>query len=302
VRHLCRIGAELVVGDVTEPECLPTALEGMDTVFHAAGILSAVRAAQLTRVNADGTWNIAQACAQRESSPVLVLVSSLAAAGPAAPGTIRDESLPPAPISTYGRSKRAAEQAAEAWADRVPTTIVRPGVVFGRWDRHMLPVFRLIANAGIHFIPTFAPPPLSVIDVDDLAQHLILAAEKGTRVGGRAGNGHSRPAGYYFACADEYPTYTDLGRMVGRAAGRRHVLLWHLAEPLPWLVGGIGQLSSFWTRRPSLVNLDKMTEAIVPSWASSPQASREDLGFTPKAPVEQQLRQTVAWYRKRRWL
>jgi nucleoside-diphosphate-sugar epimerase len=45
-----------------------------------------------------------------------------------------------------------------------------------------------------------------------------------------------------------------------------------------------------------------MTEAIVPSWASSPQASREDLGFTPKAPVEQQLRQTVAWYRKRRWL
>jgi nucleoside-diphosphate-sugar epimerase len=271
-------------------------------VFHVAGLVSALKSTQLMRVNGEGTWNVARACAAQRSPPVLVVVSSLAAAGPCPSGTIRDESLPPAPISHYGRSKRAGEQAAEAWADRVPTTIVRPGIVFGPWDRLMLPMFRSIANLGIHVIPTFAPPPLSVIYVDDVVQHLLLAAERGTRVGGRSRNGQPRPAGYYFACADEYPTYTDLGRMVRRAVGRRRVVLLHVAEPLSWLVAGISQFSSVWTRRPSHVNLDKMTEAISPSWASSPHASHEDLGFAPAATVAERVRDTVAWYREHKWL
>ena len=67
------------------------------------------------QVNGEGTWNVARACAAQPQPPVLIAVSSVAAAGPIGEGSVRRESDPPAPVSDYGRSKRAAELAAEAW-------------------------------------------------------------------------------------------------------------------------------------------------------------------------------------------
>ena len=62
--------------------------------------------------------------ARQKRPPRLVVCSSLAAAGPARIGKPRTEDEQPAPVSMYGRSKLAAEQAAREFADRVPTVIV----------------------------------------------------------------------------------------------------------------------------------------------------------------------------------
>lgn len=301
VRHLRKVGAELVVGDVNQPDSLLAAVSGADTVFHIAGLVAASQAETLMQVNGEGTWNVADACAAQPRPPVLVTVSSLAAAGPAAAGSVRRESDPPAPVSDYGRSKRAGELAAEAWADRVPTTVVRPGIVFGPWDRLLLPMFRSIATLGIHPIPTFAPPPLSLLHVQDLVDVLVRAAERGTRLA-KNGNGPSGVAGYYFACSGQHVTYAELGRMIASALGRRHVFLFHLVEPLPWLVAGLTEMFARLSRQPVIVNVDKMRESIQPSWAASPQAIREQLGFSEACSLDQRLRQTVDWYREHRWV
>jgi nucleoside-diphosphate-sugar epimerase len=232
---------------------------------------------------------------------VLIAVSSVAAAGPVGEGSVRRESDPPAPVSDYGRSKRAAELAAVAWCDRVPTTVIRPGIVFGPWDRLLLPMFRSIDRLGIHPIPTFAPPPLSLLHVQDLVEVLVRAAERGTRLVQQS-RGASPGAGYYFACSGQHLTYPELGRMVAQALGRRHVLLLHLVEPLPWLVAGVTELFARLSHQPAIVNVDKMRESIQPSWAASPQAIREQLGFSEACPLDQRLRQTVAWYRAHRWV
>lgn len=304
VRHLVRAGADLRCGDITDAVSLRQALAGADTVFHLAGLTRALRADDFRRVNGQGTWNIAQACARQATPPVLVLVSSLAAAGPARPGAVRQEADPPAPVSNYGRSKRAGELAAEAWAAQVPTTIVRPGMVFGPADREMLEIFRTIAQLRIHFIPTFSPPPLSMIHVQDLVQLLILAAEKGRRLAGsRAnGNGGAHGQGYYFASAPEYPTYVQLGRLIARSLGYRHVCLLNLAEPLPWIVAGVADLVSRLRGQPLALSLDKIREAITDSWACSTAAARRDLGFEPLCNLRQRLQETTDWYRARRWL
>lgn len=303
VRPLTRVGAELWRGDVTDSESLGPAVAGVDVVFHSAGLTRALRVAELMRVNGQGTWNVAQACAAQPRPPVLVYVSSLAAAGPAPTSGCRQESDPPTPVSNYGRSKRAGEVAAERWADRVPTTVVRPGIVFGPANREMLDIFRMIRIAGLHVSATFSPPPLSLIYVDDLVQVLLLAAEKGTRLTGRLPEkGRGRPPGYYFACDTQYPTYTELGRWIARALGRRHVCLLSFVGPFPWLMALGSDLVMRCRGVPHVLNLDKMREGVVASWASSPAAVREDLGFTPALNLRERIQETVDWYRAHRWL
>jgi nucleoside-diphosphate-sugar epimerase len=304
VRLLRKSGADLYLGSLTDPDGLRDAIAGCDCVFHLAGLTRAFCQAELMRVNAAGSACIAEACSQQSAPTVLVLVSSVAAAGPCPRGSIRNEADRPAPVSHYGHSKRAGELAVERLAHRVPTTVIRPGVVFGPWDRLTLPAFQSIARLGIHVVPTFAPPPLSMIYVEDLADLLVLAAERGARIqpAEPSESASSRTKGYYFACDAEYPDYAELGRMIGRAMGRRHVFAWHLADPFPWLVAGVAEMVSRLRGRMDIVNVDKMREAHASSWASSPWAAQRDLGFFPACALEARIRDTADWYRRHRWL
>jgi nucleoside-diphosphate-sugar epimerase len=85
-------------------------------------------------------------------------------------------SPPPAPISQYGRSKRAGEVALQQRGDRLPVTILRPGIVYGTRDPKMAAIFQAIARTGIHFTIGFQTPRLSLIHVDDLIDVAIAAA------------------------------------------------------------------------------------------------------------------------------
>lgn len=305
IRHLRQPGIELCTGNLSTGEGLTTAVSGCDAVFHAAGLTRALRVAELMQVNATGTWHVARACSRQPEPPVLVLVSSLAAAGPSPNGRVRTEADRPAPVSHYGRSKRAAELAAAAWAAHVPLTIVRPGIVFGPWGREMYPLFHSIDRLGIHVIPTFGRTPMSLIHSDDLSELLIRAAERGRRVDAAESDyptGATHTQGYYFASAPEYPSYAEIGRIVGQSVGRKHVLLLHLADPLPWLIAGVAEIIGRVRQRAETVNLDKMREAYAGSWACSSAAAQQELGVSPPASLVQRMRQTVAWYRQRRWL
>jgi nucleoside-diphosphate-sugar epimerase len=279
-------------------------IAGADVVFHLAGLTRALHESDLLRVNGEGTWNVAQACAAQAVPPRLVVVSSIAAAGPTPRGTVRSEADPPSPISAYGRSKRAGELAARAWADRVPTTVIRSAIVFGPWGRELLPMFRSVDRLGIHPIPTFVPPPLSLFEVSDLVRLLLAAAERGSRLEKSPADHRAsrRLPGYYFACARQHPTYTELGRMIARAVGRRHVFLFHLGEPLPWLAAGVVEAFAHLRHKADLIGIDKMTEATASSWACSPDAAGEDLGVAAEKPLQQGLCETAQWYRRRRWL
>lgn len=304
VRFLRRMGAELCYGSLDDGGRLCEAIADCDWVFHVAGLTQALRRDELMRVNSGAAGQVAWACSRQPEPPVLVLVSSLAAAGPCPRGTVRTETDRPAPVSHYGHSKRAGELAVQRFADRVPVTVLRPGVVFGPWGRAMLPAFRSIARLGVHMVPTFAPPPLSMIHAEDLADLSILAAQRGQRL---------RPAspdqvttvdarGYYFACDEQYPDYAELGRMIGRSVGRRGVFCWHLADPFPWMVGGLVELVSRIRRHAEIVSVDKMREAHASSWASSPLAARQDLGFCPTMCLADRIQATSDWYRQYGWM
>ena len=91
--------AERVYGDVTAPLSLPAAVEGVGAVYHVAGVVARHRNADYFEVNELGTRSLMLAV--RKSAPDLrrfVLVSSLAAAGPARDGRPLRESDRPRPV------------------------------------------------------------------------------------------------------------------------------------------------------------------------------------------------------------
>ncbi|HUT94777.1 MAG TPA: NAD-dependent epimerase/dehydratase family protein [Thermoguttaceae bacterium] len=297
------LGVALARGDVTDLESLRAAAAGKSTVYHLAGLTRALRARQFYEVNEQGIRNAAQTCADRPDPPVLVVVSSLAAAGPSPCGRLRTESDPPGPVSHYGRSKRAGEKAAEEFADRAPITVVRPPIVFGEGDTATLQMFKAVARSRMHLVPGYAPHRFSMIHAADLARLLILAAERGSRLPppGREDE-DPNASGYYFAACDEHPTYYQLGRMIGKALGRRRTLTIPFGTPVVRLVGAVGDLVGRAKGRQVVLNLDKAREATAGSWACSPEKARDELGFAVQVPLSDRLRQSAEWYREQGWL
>lgn len=285
-------GVETIVADVTQPEALPAAIEGVDAVFHLAGLVKALRAEELFKVNEGGTRNLLRACARRASPPAVIVISSLAAAGPAPADQPRTESDPLRPVSNYGRSKRAAELAAIEWADRVPVTIVRPPIVFGEGDTATWLLFQPIARHGVHAVPGRTPRSVSLLHADDLAEGLWLTAGRGKRA--RKGNEHTE--GHYFIAGDCDPDYRQLGRLIGEAVGRRNVLIVPTPDWIGRCAGAAGELVSCLRGRPGFLSLDKMREASAGSWTCSADRIRNDVGFRVARPLTERLRQTAEWY------
>ena len=287
----------LAIGDLTDPASLQSALAGVSVVYHLAGALTAKSRAAFNSVNEAGVRNLAEACARAGSPPTLLVLSSLAAAGPNPDDQPRNEQDPDGPVSNYGRSKLAGEQAARASSGRFPLTIVRAPIVFGEWDRDVFKMFRLV-KFGIHLIPVRTHQRYSLIHAADLANLLIHAAARGERavVGSVA-------SGLYYTGYDEHLTYHELGGQLATALGRRRVFNLRIPRFLTWTAAaGFELVARLTGRPPSIINLDKAREGFAGSWSCSPAKAQQQLGFRPSQPLPVRLRQTVEWYRALGWI
>ena len=128
-------------GTCTMPAALERAVEGQDIIYHVAGLVAARRRGGVSRGQPGRDREPARGGRAAQARPRFVLVSSLAAGGPAPRGPPLTGDEPPHPVTAYGRSKLAAEGGGSA--SSLPWTIVRPPIVYGPRDREVLKVFRL---------------------------------------------------------------------------------------------------------------------------------------------------------------
>jgi dihydroflavonol-4-reductase len=302
LKHLPVDDLELVNGDLLDFDAVDRAIAGCDVVYHCAGAIAVLKSQDFAIVNVDGTSNIVRACLRQPRPPVLVLVSSVSAAGPAQLDRPRTEDDPPRPMSFYGRSKRGGEEVAEAAAGRLPLTIVRPGIVFGPRDRELFAAIDCIWRTYAHILPRRVTPPLSFIEVRDLANLLITAGERGRRVPPPGLKEPGTGDGYYFATNGEFPTYREFGNIAARALGRRRAIIIAPPRPIPWTMALASEAISRFRQRPVTFCRDKFYEAIVESWACSNQRACEQLAFAPTGTFDDQMRRAIEWYRAEGWI
>ncbi len=314
--RLQALGARTISGDVTVAESLRSAVDRVDTVYHLAGAVRARSAGEFLRTNKMGVANLLDACRRPANPPTVVIVSSLAAAGPSPAGRPRTEDQPPQPVSNYGRSKRAGELEAVERAGDLPITIVRPPIVMGAGDTVSLTLFKMVGGVGLHLVPGWRRSKLSVMHVQDLVSALIAAAARGTRLpppetdsNGSRTNGDVLPAGqrvdprgYYFLAGGCDPTYAELGRLIGDALGRSRTFVIAFPGPIVWPIAAGGEIWARIRRRAPFAGLDKAREALAGDWTCSAARAQSDLGFTPRAPITDWLRETVDWYRQQKWI
>ena len=179
--NLPRSGVDLAYGDLDSGEGLPEAVRGVDTVIHLAGTTKATTVSGYDTGNATATANLLRAAG---AVGRFVHVSSMAAAGPSALGRPLTEDAeahyPPHPVSHYGRSKLAAEQAVRKSALWERTAMVRPPVVYGPGDKDVYQVLRAAARGWMVQIGS-VDRRFSLIYVGDLVDGLIGAADSPTR-------------------------------------------------------------------------------------------------------------------------
>lgn len=289
-------GAALAVGDMTDAESVGRAVGDVEVVFHLAAMLKAPWRKAFLTDNVAGARHVAEACAAAPRPPVLVAVSSLAAAGPTQAGPPRRESDPPAPVSIYGRVKLACDQVLAERAGVVPTTVLRPPMVFGENDPTLLRLLRSVAR-GWHLVPGLHPQRLAMIHADDLADALITAAERGERMpppGARASAG----TGIYFAAYRRQPRFDEMGRWVARALGDRPVRVVRVPSPVVGLVAALSEIGGRLRDRPTLINLDKWRESRGGSWICDVGKAERDLAFDADVDVVERLRRAADWARQ----
>lgn len=289
-----------VRGDILTDGLLEPVLAEVDVVYHVAGAPLALRPSDYERINGEGTRLLAQACARQARPPVVVLVSSMAVGGPAHQKRTLTEGDAPAPVSAYGRSKLAAERHLCAVADRVPTSVVRPPLVFGPFDHHTIWLFQTVWF-GFNFIPGRRESLFCWLHVADLVEGLILAAERGRRL---PPQGIDAPAGQgiYYMLMDDMHTLAEAAHTAAKAMNRRLRLLVNLPDGVCHFVGRVNDVFCRITGRPNLMVSDKITEGTAGSWMFSADKAKRELGFRCRIGFHEGFQRLADWYRKHDWL
>jgi len=129
--------AELIVGDISDPEAVAKTVKGASGVFHLAAIASVERCniawRESHRTNLYGTVTVFEAARDAADKPLPVAWASSAAIYGVAETMPITEDTPKQPMSPYGADKLSGEHHASAAADLfdLPTTACRFFNVFG---------------------------------------------------------------------------------------------------------------------------------------------------------------------------
>jgi nucleoside-diphosphate-sugar epimerase len=259
---------------------------GASAVIHSAGVTKARDEAGYQRSNVATTARLFNAARAESRCRTFILISSLAAAGPAPLAKPRREGDPCEPLTAYGRSKLAAEEILTDGGAPLRTVILRPPALYGPRDRAFLPLFRL-AQKGWTARLGHRMEGLSLVDGRDAARAVVALLET------------ESATGVYFV--DDGFAY-DWSAVAAALSHACHKKIRTIVVPTWVLRVGAWLVGPHQAERSTLLNRDRLTDISVPGWVCSGEKLRRETGFEPRWDLAGGFAETLADYREKGWL
>lgn len=277
-----------IKGDLHDLEVLQTAVKGVDVIFHIAGMVKAPNYHTLEYANVDATENLLR-IAQKEGVPKMVIMSSLAAAGPSELQPLTED-MPMEPVSMYGKSKKQMEQMIHRSVnDEISVTILRPAAVYGPREDQIYAFFKM---ADKHISPMIGgrnQPRISLVYVDDVVQSCLKAAEH-----------KSKGVKTYFVAGAEICTWNQIREVTSTVLGKKIIPLRLKPRWIKKIAAGIEKSASYFGIYP-VINKEKANELIL-EWTCSIEKAKKELNYQPQYTIEEGIARTIHWYKIHHWL
>lgn len=288
-RHIARDTVSLAASDLTSVSALRVQMRGADAVLHAAGSyrigITRKERQPMWEANVGATERVLDA-ATAEGVPRIVYVSTINIFGDTR-GTLVDETyrrdLPLGFLSWYDETKFRAHEAAEKRiAAGAQILIVQPGQTYGPNDHSIASAQLALAHGGRLRYVAFPSAGLAWVHVDDLADAIVAALDRG-----RIGEAYSLAGD----CRRMAESVAIAARIGGRKPPRLAVptRLLRIIAPINDRLGGLPGLPA------NLTETIRAGEGVT-YWAKHDKATAE-LGFDPR-PLERGVADT--WGRARR--
>lgn len=236
-----------VSGDILDVAGLDTAMQGVEQVYHCAGMVSfdPRNKKELYQVNVEGTANVVNACIGA-NQPKLLFVSSVAALGRIREGEPVHEGMQwseETGNSEYGKTKYLAEM--EVWrgiGEGLNAVIVNPVIILGcgDWAKGSSGIFK----SAYDEFPWYTTGVSGFVDVMDLVNAMILLME------GEAA------AERFIISAENLPyrtVFSEIAGAFGKKPPRKEAtpLLAEIAWRMEWLKGKLSGKVPLLTRETS---------------------------------------------------
>ncbi|MBI5505315.1 MAG: NAD-dependent epimerase/dehydratase family protein [Deltaproteobacteria bacterium] len=186
-RLLADTRAHIVIGDMLSVDSFAAALESCQVIFHTAAYFREAFApgadlGALDDVNVHATIALLEA-AELAGADCFVHVGSGGVVGRKSDGCAGDEQTPPSAAqraNPYLRSKLRADAAIEQHRRRGALRVVKilPGWIWGPYDDAPTAAGKLLAEFAASRIPAVIDGGTTIVDARDVAEAMILAAER----------------------------------------------------------------------------------------------------------------------------
>ena len=284
-RNLTGLRVEVLEGDITDPAATARAVQGCDTVFHAAAAyqLWVPDPAAMYRANVGGTRTVLAAAGEAGVKRIVYTstVGALGNPGDGRPGTETTPVTLADMVGHYKRSKFLAEQEAlRLHRAGLPVVIVNPSAPVGAFDVKPTPTGQMLVDFLRGQMRGVLRTGLNLVAASDVAAGHLLAVERG-KAGERYILGHAN------LMLQEI--FALLTRLTGIPAPRLRVP-YAVAYAAAVAAEGLSRL----TGKPPRIPLTGVRMARKIMFFDAGKAVRE-LGL-PQTPVEEALREAVGYF------
>ncbi len=285
---------EIITCGLFDKEGLTKAFEGVEYIYHVAGVVKSKKPEGYYKGNVEATQNILEtALKYKDNIKRVLIVSSQTAAGPSPAFNPIDETHPCTPITNYGRSKKAEEELAHTYFDRLPITICRPPAVYGERDTEIFIFFNSYwkgVTTTIGFGKKEGKKQISLIHAKDLVHGMYLAATNPNSIGQT-----------YFISSEKLYTWEEIIDVTSRVMHKR-AIVFKVPHAIVYTIAAVAQFISLFQKQAATLNIEKARDITQAAWICSTQKAVKELGYKQNISLDKGIEETIAWYKKEGWL